>query len=1702
MKEKHHPPGGAELRRRAEELARQRASQSPKKLEAPALEETMRTLHELEARQIELERQNDELRQARAESAAQRERYFELFDLAPVGYCLLSKSGVILEANFATATLLGTNRHDLVKQPLARFILKQDQDIHYRSCQELFKTGARQECELRMVKLDGAAFWSYMAMTAAKDDLGSPVCRVVLSDVSERKSREDEAEFSMRMVAMVNTAGDFRERMSKLTASLQGWSGCEAVGIRLRSGEDYPYFETRGFPPTFVEAEKRLCAQDAQGNLLRDGQGDPVLECMCGNVLCGRFDPTKAFFTAQGSFWTNNTTALLASTTEADRQARTRNRCNGEGYESVALIPLRSGPRVLGLLQFNDHRPNRFTPTLIEHFQRTADTLAIVLSQRHAEEALRESEERHRTILQTAMDGFLLLDMQACLLEVNESYCRMSGYTKQELLTMRVPDLEVVEKQADTLARIQKIKTRGEDRFLSQHRRKNGSIFDVEVSIQYRPGEGGRLVVFLQDVTERNRAEAALRSNQVMLSRTESIAHVGSWEWDVATDTATWSDEMFRIFQRTPSDGAPSFAEHPKYYYQEDMRRLKVAVDAAITDGTPYELELRVIREDGETRVCLARGYAEMASGKSVSRLFGSFQDITDRKRLEEVLRRTQFSVDNASDLIAWIRQDGTYAYVNNAASKLLGYSRKELLAKATPDINSGMTLDKWRTKWEQLRRHGSLSYESVFVAKDGQRIPMEATLNFVEYEGEELACGFARDITERKKAEETLRQTNKLLQESQIIAGLGSFVLDVPAGLWRSSAVLDELFGIDEAYERSVDGWVALIHPDDRATMLDHLRNEVLGQRRAFDKEYRIIRPDNQVERWIHGIGKVEFDSQGQPLKVYGTIQDITDRKRAEEALRAIEAEREKALTNYQMLFNRMIDGFALHEIICNQEGEPIDYRFLSINPAFENITSLKVEAVVGHTVREIIPNIEPFWIQTFGRVALTGEPTSFEHYEKDLGRHFEVTAFCPAANQFACVFVDITDRKQAEDKLKRLNRELRAIGDCHQALLRAKDEPSLLTEICRIICDAADYRMAWVGFTRQDERKSVKPVAWGGAVEGYLDNIDITWADDARGRGLTGTCIRTGAPCYVNDFAADPRTKLWHQRALERNYQSAIALPLSAEDGNAFGALTIYSSARNALTEDEIRLLTDLAKELAFGISNLRLKEQSKQAQADLRTLSQAVKQSPASIVITDPSGAIEYVNPKFTRVTGYSMEEVSGKNPRVLKGDKTPQEEYHRLWQNITHGQEWKGEFRNRKKNGEFYWEYASISPILDAEGRISHFLAVKEDITDRKVLEQSFRQAQKMEAIGQLAGGVAHDYNNMLASLMLHLGFFQQREDLDQETKEMIAELLQDAKRTANLTRQLLMFSSKSVMQVKPLDLNIVVANLLKMLKRLIGEHVAIGFETNAAAPCIEADPGMVEQVLMNLCVNGRDAMPKGGQLSIRVESVNMDEERIRVHPGSQTGLYASLSVADTGCGMDEATLQHIFEPFFTTKGPGKGTGLGLATVYGIAAQHKGWVEVQSEVGKGATFNVFFPATTKPLSESSPAEETAPVPGHETILLVEDEAGLRRVVRQVLSKLGYRVLEASHGREALNIWQQQSGNIDLLISDMVMPEGMTGLDLAEQLRKQQPTLKVIISSGYNPEMAGQTRSTVEGILYLQKPYQITALSKMIRRCLDGR
>jgi PAS domain S-box-containing protein len=497
----------------------------------------------------------------------------------------------------------------------------------------------------------------------------------------------------------------------------------------------------------------------------------------------------------------------------------------------------------------------------------------------------------------------------------------------------------------------------------------------------------------------------------------------------------------------------------------------------------------------------------------------------------------------------------------------------------------------------------------------------------------------------------------------------------------------------------------------------------------------------------------------------------------------------------------------------------------------------------------------------------------------------------------------------------------------------------------------------------------------------------------------------------------------------------------------------------------------------------------------------LAAAVEQTGDSIMITDTKGVIQYVNPAFERITGYSKQEVIGQNPRILKSKKTSPETYEELWTTLKRGETWSGQLTNQRKDGSLYEERVTISPIRDSTGEIVNYAAVKQDITQRLQLEDQFRQAQKMEAVGKLAGGVAHDFNNLLTVITGYCDLALRKLKSGDPLRQNIDEIKKAGDRAAALTRQLLAFSRKQVLEPKVLETNAIISELVKMLQRLIGEDIHLDVSLRPGIGSIRADPGQIEQVLMNLAVNSRDAMPQGGKLIIETENVYLDEEYVASHVSVTEGRYVMIALSDTGSGMDAQTVERIFEPFFTTKELGHGTGLGLSTVYGIVKQSGGSIFVYSEVGLGTTIKIYLPRIDEaPDKVTFHAQHSELSLGSETILLVEDEEMVRKLARRILEACGYKVLEAPHGGVALLICERFEGPIHMILTDVVMPE-MSGRELVQRLSSLRPEMRVLFMSGYT-DRAVENHGVLESEThFIQKPFTTKLLSHKVRQALDG-
>jgi signal transduction histidine kinase/HAMP domain-containing protein len=665
------------------------------------------------------------------------------------------------------------------------------------------------------------------------------------------------------------------------------------------------------------------------------------------------------------------------------------------------------------------------------------------------------------------------------------------------------------------------------------------------------------------------------------------------------------------------------------------------------------------------------------------------------------------------------------------------------------------------------------------------------------------------------------------------------------------------------------------------------------------------------------------------------------------------------------------------------------------------------------------------------------------------------------------------VKERELTDKTLLNRSFQQTVVAALGQFAMVTKDISALLNQAVMLVAQTLEVEYCHV-LELQPGGKFLLLRAGVGWKDGYVEKA-VFPADPQTECGFT---LATGETVTFERLPGETR---FHGSSLliDHGVVSGISVAIVAGRGQAFGILGAGTATQRKFTEDEIHFLYSLATVLAMAVERIR-------AENELQKLAAFTQLNPNPALELDRDANVTYFNAAALKLS----QSVHQDHPRAMLPPNVQAAVHDCLAtsQSILNLQT---VFEGRS----LFWSFCPV-----AASQVVHCYV--EDITDRLNLEAQLLQSQKMDSIGQLAAGVAHDFNNMLTVIQGHSGMLLARTNLPTGLADCAQAIYFAAERAAGLTRQLLMFSRKNIMQPKPLDLRAVVSNLSKMLKRVLGEIVTLEFNPPTALPLVQADTGMIEQVIMNLAVNARDAMPKGGTLTIRTDPVTINDAYLQTHSEARLGTFVCLRVSDTGCGMDAATMGRIFEPFFTTKEIGKGTGLGLATVYGIVKQHEGWIEVNSEVGKGSVFKVFLPASSAPVTASPPESPlTAAVRGgKETILVVEDEPVLRDMAHLILQDCGYNVLEADSGAEALRVWERNSDSIDLVLTDMVMPGGVSGRDLATRLLASHPRLKVIFTSGYNIEEANTDFFHRQGAAFLSKPYTRVDLAQIVRESLD--
>ena len=897
--------------------------------------------------------------------------------------------------------------------------------------------------------------------------------------------------------------------------------------------------------------------------------------------------------------------------------------------------------------------------------------------------------------------------------------------------------------------------------------------------------------------------------------------------------------------------------------------------------------------------------------------------------------------------------------------------------------------------------------------------------------------------ITGSLAAFDSLRQFVSSLEEGIYVTTAEGTILDANPALLGilGFGSIEELRG-----HHAQDLW---LDPAQRAAETDILQRE--GAVR--DYEIQVRRPDGSVRTVLDTSTAAVDPATGQQL-YFGILIDITERKRAERALEA-------SVSMHRAILESTADGI----LVVDQHR-----RIVSHNSRFAEMWRIPADVLAegddDHTLAVVSDGLlhpEQFLARVWALYAAP-EEESFDVVQFKDGRVFERYSRPHRVGGETAgrvwSFRDVTQRAEAESALRSI---LVGTG--------AATGEEFFRTLVQHLATALHVRYAFAAELTDPESERVRTLAvWAGG--GFAENFEYDLA---------------GTPCEhvyekgLQCFQRHARELFPGNKVLaDLGVEAYMGVPLRDTAGRVLGNIAVMDDrplervelTRSLLTIFSVRAATELER---------------RNAEQRLRLQGTILEATANAVVLTDTAGVIEWVNPAFTRLTGYAEAEAVGQSTRILKSGVQDPSVYADLWRTVTAGEVWRGELVNRRKDGTHYHEQMTITPVRGPDGAVAHYAAIKEDVTERRRMEERLRDSQRLEAVGRLAGGVAHDFNNLLQAMLGLVELVGAAGQPSQETRERLSELEELMQRGSQLTRQLLLFSRREEPRVERFDLNGVVLDTAKLLRRLLRENVELNLALAPERLNMVADRGQLGQVWMNLAVNAADAMPVGGVLTVR--------------SGREGDSHVWFSIEDTGHGIPADVRDHIFEPFFTTKGAYSGTGLGLAVVHGIVTEHGGRVEVSSDVGVGTVFRVLLPvraAARRVEADSAPAgEEALPRGRGERVLLVEDNASVRRTLGRLVTGLGYELTAVESAEEA----ELMAGAhpVRLLLTDLMLP-GASGADLAQRLSERWPELRVVFLSGYTEDEAIRHRAAAGTLRYLQKPVDIGTLAREIRAALD--
>jgi PAS domain S-box-containing protein len=1429
-----------------------------------------------------------------------------------------------------------------------------------------------------------------------------------------------------------------------------------------------------------------------------------------------------------------------------------------------------------------------------------------------------------------------MIDKSGNFLLFNDWCCNLLGYTREEFQKLDVKLISHPQDLEQSSALNKKI-IEGEIETYQMEKRyikKDKSFIWCQVSasaIKDNDNNVINIIGVIKDITERINSKIALEKSEARLIEAQTIAKVGSWETELNYTEANWSKETEEILGINPKNTPNPIEAILAIIHPEDRLKVETVFVNSIKKNTINLFEHRIITPTGIEKIIEQRWKIERDSQGQPLRAIGTCHDITERKQSENELenekrRLADILLNTGAGTWEWNIQTGV-SIINEQWAAIIGYTLDELKNFTIDSLRKYMHPDDIKRTDTIIEKHfnGELDYyeaEFRMKHKNGHWVWIQdrGKINKWDIDGKPLLMsGTHQDITERKLAEQKLIASEAELRQTQIIANLGSFSLDFTTQKWTSCRVLDKIFGIEPTFEKTMETWNLLLHPDWITIVNNYVYIEVIGKKKNFDLEYKIITLDRKEERWVHTMGELTFDSGGNPILLIGSVQDITERKQLEEKLRLTSEKFEELVNSSEGIiweadalnFNftyvseqakRLLgfeieewyeDGFIAKHLHPEDKQNAVDYcihqinkmedgdfmfRFIAkngeilwlrkiVNIVFEegrprwlrgvifDVTQLKETNLLlsesEEKYRGLVENA-PYGIiiyvedkiafinaevikmarandknELIGKSVLDFvHPDSMEEIVRRMAEvhrdenaseiveaklmtidniplYVELKAIPTVFDHKQAVQLiiqDISIQKQSALDLYKINRVYELISQINNLIIRTHNREELFQEICNIAVNVGKFRMSWIGFLNDDN--TIRTAAFAGFENGYFEERAITsFRDVQEKRGPTRIALNEGKSIICNDIENDLIMKPWRDEALARGYLSMMSIPLLVRN-KKIGVFNLYSEQKNFFSsEEEITLLEKITLNISFALESILTEEERKQTDQKIRQLSRAVEQSPVTIIITDIDGKIEYVNPKFVETTGYSLDEIIGQNPRILKSGHTSNEEYKELYDTISSGKEWHGEFHNKKKDGTLYWESATISPILNAQGIITHFIDIKEDITERKIAEQELIKAKlQAEESDRLKlvflANMSHEIRTPMNGILGFTELLKLPHLSGEEQQEYIHIIEKSGKRMLNIINDIINISKIESGQIEIVSSKTNINEQINYIRTFFKpeakqKKIKIYFskELPKKRQFIKTDKEKIYAVLTNLVKNAIKFTNKGSiEIGCEIKEKNLE-----------------FFVKDTGIGISNAQQGIIFERFrqanesISRTHEGSGLGLAISKAYIDMLGGKIWVE--SEIEKGSTFYFTIPFTPEEKAEEIVDDNEVSKTETENkikdlkVLIVEDDAISKLLITIAIKPYSKEIIKVVNGIEAVTACRDNP-DIDLVMMDINMPE-MGGYEATRLIREFNKDL-VIIAQTANGMQSDREAAIAAGCTdYISKPINIKDLGALIQK-----